>query len=262
MQALVTDPAQALPWREWYGLQRWKKRRNHQLKTEPLCRLCLDRGHVTPAAIADHVTPHKGDWNQFRLGELQSLCADCHKGKWATDRQGFRNDIGDDGWPTDPQHPANSRESGVGRPSSPPVDPYSRERGGLDRGPPRRAPPPAPGGGRAENNDASRRRRGVARVLAPEGFAGVKRKTGFARAEGGRRALTPDELTELWRPFPAFIGPSMPPMIAWQKRGAPLPWFCAGSTAREPPGLLKNARGWPADDAGLGPVAARSGGRG
>ena len=29
------------------------------------------------------------------------------------------------------------------------------------------------------------------------------------------------ELTERWRPHPDFIGPSMPPMIAWQKRGEP-----------------------------------------
>jgi hypothetical protein len=28
-----------------------------------------------------------------------------------------------------------------------------------------------------------------------------------------------------WRPSPAFVGPVMPPMIAWMLRGAPL-WPC------------------------------------
>src|SRR5260370_7768422 len=45
---------------------------------EPLCRLCLEAGRVTPATVADHVTPHRGDFTAFRLGELRSLCADCH----------------------------------------------------------------------------------------------------------------------------------------------------------------------------------------
>jgi 5-methylcytosine-specific restriction enzyme A len=102
-----------LPWRSWYGLERWKKRARHQLRLEPLCRACLARGFVVPATIADHEPPHRGNWNAFRLGPLQSLCADCHAGKWAADRRGshaeigYRGDIGDDGWPTDPRHPAN-----------------------------------------------------------------------------------------------------------------------------------------------------------
>src|SRR6266404_1730756 len=32
----------------------------HQLRIEPLCRLCLEAGRVTPATVADHVTPHRG----------------------------------------------------------------------------------------------------------------------------------------------------------------------------------------------------------
>jgi hypothetical protein len=35
------------------------------------------------------------------------------------------------------------------------------------------------------------------------------------------KPLTPSNLTELWRPRPNFIGPSMPPMIAWQRAGEP-----------------------------------------
>jgi 5-methylcytosine-specific restriction enzyme A len=108
MPAQISDPAAQLPWRDWYGLQRWKRRAHHQLLTEPLCRSCRDRGRIAPASIADHVVPHRGNWNAFRLGALQSLCADCHKGKWATDRRGYRSDIGRDGLPTDPRHPFNS----------------------------------------------------------------------------------------------------------------------------------------------------------
>ena len=36
---------------------------------------------VTRATHVDHVKPHKGDWNLFCLGELQSLCASCHNSR-------------------------------------------------------------------------------------------------------------------------------------------------------------------------------------
>jgi len=62
----------------WYCTASWQRRRAHQLRVEPLCRLCLEAGRVTPATVADHVTPHRGDFNAFRLGQLRSLCADCH----------------------------------------------------------------------------------------------------------------------------------------------------------------------------------------
>jgi hypothetical protein len=78
------------------------------LRLEPLCRYCSARGKVTPATIADHVTPHRGDWNAFRLGELQSLCFDCHNRlKHRIDLHGYSSDIGVDGWPLDARHPAN-----------------------------------------------------------------------------------------------------------------------------------------------------------
>jgi hypothetical protein len=40
------------------------------------------------------------------------------------------------------------------------------------------------------------------------------------KRERGRR-LTPEEVTELWRPHPDAIGPYMPPQIAWQRAGEP-----------------------------------------
>jgi 5-methylcytosine-specific restriction enzyme A len=107
MPARILDPARTLNWRSWYGLLSWKTRAHHQLQVEPLCASCLERGRVTPATIADHHPPHKANWNAFRLGPLQSLCADCHKGKWAEDKRGYRCEVGDDGYPVDPRHPFN-----------------------------------------------------------------------------------------------------------------------------------------------------------
>jgi hypothetical protein len=97
------------PWRQWYGLQRWRRRAAHQLIREPLCAPCLALGRVELAQVADHNPPHKGDWNAFRLGPLQSLCFQCHKRKWADDIHGFNCDIGDDGFPIDARHPFNAR---------------------------------------------------------------------------------------------------------------------------------------------------------
>jgi hypothetical protein len=63
---------------------------------------------VTAATVVDHVTPHRGDWTAFCTSPLQSLCKSCHD---ATKRQielhGYCNDIGLDGFPTDPNHPFN-----------------------------------------------------------------------------------------------------------------------------------------------------------
>ena len=62
------------PWRKWYGQALWQRRRAAQLASEPLCCMCTDNGKVTPATIADHIVPHRGDWGLFVSGELQSLC--------------------------------------------------------------------------------------------------------------------------------------------------------------------------------------------
>jgi 5-methylcytosine-specific restriction enzyme A len=113
MPPRALDPASTLSWRDWYSLQRWRKRAKHQLRVEPLCQICLQQGHVSPATVADHIEPHNGDWNSFLLGALQSLCRDCHARKWAADAKGgkpeigYSRDIGVDGWPIDPRHPAN-----------------------------------------------------------------------------------------------------------------------------------------------------------
>jgi 5-methylcytosine-specific restriction enzyme A len=93
----------------------WRKRARDQLATEPLCAQCLKAKRVTTATIADHDPPHRGNWNAFRLGPLQSLCRDCHKGKWADDARGYRRDIGDDGFRLDARHPFNAAGEASGR---------------------------------------------------------------------------------------------------------------------------------------------------
>ena len=65
-------------WHSWYKLERWRRRAKHQLRIEPLCRYCVERGVGTLATIADHIEPHRGDPNKFWLGALQSLCKPCH----------------------------------------------------------------------------------------------------------------------------------------------------------------------------------------
>jgi 5-methylcytosine-specific restriction endonuclease McrA len=56
---------------------------------EPLCRQCGKEGRITAASVADHVRPCGNDWTAFRLGELQSLCRDCHDRKSKAER-GYR----------------------------------------------------------------------------------------------------------------------------------------------------------------------------
>jgi 5-methylcytosine-specific restriction endonuclease McrA len=96
------------PYQEFYNTGFWKRRRRLQMKMHPLCKLCADGGVVTPARVADHVKPHKGDWNLFALGELQSLCVDCHNSrKKIIEERGHDITVDAHGWPTDPRHPAN-----------------------------------------------------------------------------------------------------------------------------------------------------------
>lgn len=95
------------PWRAWYKKPLWKRKRRRQLAAEPTCRMHrLELGQIVPATVADHVEPHRGDFDLFWNGELQSLCADCHdRRKQADERAGFSALVDEDGWPVDPRHP-------------------------------------------------------------------------------------------------------------------------------------------------------------
>ena len=73
-----------------YGTLFWKKQRQLQLSTKPICQACECRGIITSAAQVDHLFP----WSQigehaFRLNVFQSLCAPCHAEKSALEHHGI-----------------------------------------------------------------------------------------------------------------------------------------------------------------------------
>jgi 5-methylcytosine-specific restriction protein A len=99
----------SVAWQHLYSSAHWQRLREHQLQEHPLCKFCLEgRGEVVPASVADHVEPHDGDPNKFFLRQLQSLCKPCHDSRKRFMKiNGYAPDVGLDGWPIDPLHPAN-----------------------------------------------------------------------------------------------------------------------------------------------------------
>jgi 5-methylcytosine-specific restriction enzyme A len=82
----------------------WLSIRRQQLQRQPLCAICTVRDVNTAASEVDHVVEHRGSWNDFICGELQSLCSDCHRSKSAQahkKNQGFN----EHGEPLDLAHP-------------------------------------------------------------------------------------------------------------------------------------------------------------
>lgn len=108
MEKSKNRSAEAEKYRRFYKTKVWERRRYEQLTREPWCRYCLAGGLTTPAVVADHVIPHRGNWHLFATGELQSLCNPCHSSvKQAEEVQGYSVAIGPDGVPLDPKHPAH-----------------------------------------------------------------------------------------------------------------------------------------------------------
>lgn len=96
-------------WRKRYWTPRWRAIRAAQLQRHPLCCHCLDAGQQVDATVCDHVEPHRGDVDKFWSGPFQSLCKPHHdSSKQRAERQGYSGAVGDDGFPIDPLHPANS----------------------------------------------------------------------------------------------------------------------------------------------------------
>jgi len=72
------------------------------LKQEPLCRLCLAKGRVTPATIADHIRPIAVGGAIHDINNLQPVCAECHNEKTIRDQgKRVKPRIGLDGWPVE-----------------------------------------------------------------------------------------------------------------------------------------------------------------
>lgn len=93
-------------YRRWYGLKAWLDRRERQLQAYPYCKMCEEEGKCRLATVVDHRVPHKGDWQLFTEGELDSLCSSHHNSvKQSLEKSGLRIGFDDDGSPLDPKHP-------------------------------------------------------------------------------------------------------------------------------------------------------------
>lgn len=80
----------------WYSLDIWTHNlRPNQLLREPWCQECARRGIRTRATVADHITPHRGDWKLFvDPKNHQSLCKRCHDRKTALEQAEIRRKRG------------------------------------------------------------------------------------------------------------------------------------------------------------------------
>jgi len=70
----------------FYKTRLWKRIRLRQLAKSPLCRECEQRGRITGANVADHITPIKNGGDKYSEKNLQSLCNTCHNRKRGKER--------------------------------------------------------------------------------------------------------------------------------------------------------------------------------
>ena len=75
--------------------RRGVKHREQVRREEPLCRMCLAKGRVTPTQEIDHIIPLSEGGTNDR-SNLQGLCRDHHLEKGGCRH---RQRIGIDGWP-------------------------------------------------------------------------------------------------------------------------------------------------------------------
>lgn len=92
--------ADAAEYRKLYKTAHWQRIRRAQLAAHPLCAMCKQTGHITPATVCDHINPHRGDPVVFYAGPFQSLCKPHHDGaKQSEERTGKIKGSDADGWP-------------------------------------------------------------------------------------------------------------------------------------------------------------------
>jgi len=104
---------EAEEWRKLYHTARWQSLRSWQLNRQPLCERCKAKGITAAATVCNHRIPHKGDPALFYDPDnLEPLCAPCHDGPvQSEERLGYSKEVGLDGWPICPSHPANKGEA-------------------------------------------------------------------------------------------------------------------------------------------------------
>jgi 5-methylcytosine-specific restriction protein A len=71
------------PWRKWYDEPEWRRMAwACKVKASFICAMCGTIAAAKGDAIADHVTPHRGDRALFfDETNLQCLCKACHDGR-------------------------------------------------------------------------------------------------------------------------------------------------------------------------------------
>lgn len=122
-----------------YKTAKWRRLRQQQLHSEPLCRMCEHLGMVTEATVADHVIPHRGNPELFfDAANLQSLCKPHHDSdKQSIERGGDRHLRGaaPDGWPIH-----RPRETGGESSARQTVEPRTAAGSSLDKRPEKTLP--------------------------------------------------------------------------------------------------------------------------
>lgn len=99
---------EAVQFRKLYHTARWRNIRKRQLQAFPLCERCLKKGYVVAATVCHHVDPKtKLSSATFYVGPFSSSCAPCHdQTEQQVERIGYSTEVGEDGWPTDENHPS------------------------------------------------------------------------------------------------------------------------------------------------------------
>jgi len=101
--------AEAAEYRKLYKSRAWRSGRLAFLRSHPICERCAKHGRITAATIVNHRQPHKGSAVLFfDTRNWQPLCKPCHDGPTQQfERRGYTTEVGADGFPIDPNHPAN-----------------------------------------------------------------------------------------------------------------------------------------------------------
>jgi 5-methylcytosine-specific restriction enzyme A len=90
-----------------YDRRRWRRVRLAQLRAEPLCRLCRERGRAEPAVDVDHIKALADGGEPFDFDNLRSLCHACHSRvtrAWRTGGEPPVKGCTADGFPLNPRH--------------------------------------------------------------------------------------------------------------------------------------------------------------
>ena len=103
---------EAAEYRKLYQTPQWRRLREVALARDMFrcqrCKCFLKRGRSHPqSAVVHHIKAHKGDVDLFfDINNLQAVCWTCHSGVIQSEEaRGYSTEIGQDGWPTDSNHP-------------------------------------------------------------------------------------------------------------------------------------------------------------